>query len=480
MNKRILIVLYGLGERQFLAAPLIAKIKQLSLQSEVHLITESSVNREQLLLLEDIAYFHFVDEENWRQKGIEKVAYRSIYNFSPHAFARALTQEIESNEKLGFINLANGEPSWTSSWFKHIEEYQDSQGRDLFHLLDLWRLGFRMDKIAFPKTREIDEHFQTLGFCPRVDGDRTKAEGIYKIIQNLHATNVGFSFEWFVTSEADLRLISEVTCAQRLPLKIVPVEANSIKENLAGVSLFISDDDNMIRLADFYSDVPMLSLHPSLEQGKKLGTYRRGNWMLSPLKDSSGTHLWNERLVSEITAILMSRDEVDVLRWAQENSHLLILSRTNLFLDGTLWSAIPVDTHFRASHFRSLIENIVWMLALNEEKNIGSTAFMLAQEVGSHDRFLGHLMFWESEASWLESKLNSFSWLDKDDNEWGQIAQRVDSSTAWQNQARKKNEGKNLQDLRRRKEFRELNIKRIQIKGRLIQQIQSFVKEPSA
>ena len=479
MTKKVLIILYGLGRQQLLALPLISKIKQMSLRSEIHLLAEADIG-ENVSLMEEVSYFHLVDQNAWKEENLAQWSYDCVFNFSPHAFARELTQKINGEEKHGFVSLPNGEPTWTSSWFKHIEQYQDNEGRDLFHLLDLWRFGLKLDKLVFPKTREIDEHFQTLGFSPSLLGNKDKAENILKIIQNLHAMSIGLNFQWIVLSDEDQRIVCDVTQRNQLPLKIVQVSMDQLKEKLSDVSLLVTDNEPLIRAADFCSDVPILSLYVQTEEAKKLGPYRKGNWVLTPLKDHSGRHLWHEQLVSEATAKIMSGNEVEILKWAQEHSHFLMLSRTNMFLDGALWSAVPVDPHFRVSHFRSLIENVVWILALNEEKNVGSAAFTLAHEIGLQDQFLRHLIFWENEASWLEGRLNSYSWLDKDESEWGQIARRVDNSAAWQNLSVKKNESRTLRDMRRQKEFRELNIKRIQIKGRLIQQIQSFVKEPSA
>ena len=479
MNKKILIILYGLDRHQLLAAPLIAKIKQLSMRSEIHVLAELSA-KENVFLMEDVSYFHFVDEKKWDKAQLEHWEYQSVFNFSPHSFARSITQQVEADEKSGFICLQNGERSWTSSWFKHIEQYQDNDGRDLFHLLDLWRFGLKLEKIAFPKTREIDEHFQTLAFSPCVGSDKAKAQNVYKIIQNLHAMSIGLNFQWLTANEEEQRTVSSIIEQHSLPLKVIYMPTNRIKEQLSEVSLLVTDNPSLIRAADYYSDVPLLALTSTMEEAKTLGPYRKNNWVLAPLKDKTGLHLWNEHLISEVTSKLMGCDEVEILRWAQEHSHLLMLSRTNLYLDGNLWSAVPVDTHFRVSHFRSLIENVVWILALNEEKNIGSAAFVLAHEIGVQDHFLKHLIFWENEACWLEGKLNSHTWLEKDETDWQQLTRRVDNSEAWRTLSSKKKENKSLQDLRRQKEFKELNIKRIQIKGRLIQQIQSFVKEPSA
>lgn len=479
MIKKILVVLYGLDQEQLLAAPLIAKIKQLSLRCEIHLLTDEQ-SKENVFLLKDISYFHFVNEAKWNIKDIEYNQYQSVFNFSSHVFARKITQQIQAEEKIGFVSLQNGEPSWTSSWFRHIEQYQDNEGRDLFHLLDLWRFGLKLEKISFPKTREIDELFQTVAFSPVLNGESKKAENVFKIIQNIHAMSVGISFEWLATNEEDYKQICDVTDRHKLPLKIILLKTHQLQERLSEVSVLVTDNQSLIRAADFYSDVPILSLCKDMTEVKKLAPYRKGNWAVAPLKDSTGNHLWNELLISEIIAKLMSCDEIEIMRWAQENSHLLMLYKTNLFLDGHLWSAVPVDTHFRVSHFRSLIENVVWILALNEEKNIGSAAFTLAHEIGVHDHFLKHLLFWENEVSWLEGKLNTHTWLEKDESNWQQLTKRVDSSQAWRSLSSRKSENKNLQDMRRHKEFRELNIKRIQIKGRLIQQIQSFVKEPSA
>ena len=479
MKKKILIVLYGLESQQLLAAPLIAKIKQLSLHCEIHLLADEQA-KENVFLLQDVSYFHFVNENTWDIKNIEHYQYQTIFNFSPHVFARKVTQQIDAEEKIGFINLQNGEPSWTSSWFKHIEQYQDNEGRDLFHLLDLWRFGLKLEKIAFPKTRAIDEHFQTVAFSPLMRSNKKQAENVFKIIQNIHAMNVGISFQWLTVNEEEYRLACQVTERHSLPLKVIQLKTPDLNERLSEISILITDNQNLIRAADFYSDVPVLALCRDMEEAKKLAPYRKSNWVLAPQNDRTGNHLWNELLVSEVTAKIMSGDEVEILRWAQENSHLLMLSKTNLFLDGHLWSAIPVDTHFRVSHFRSLIENVVWILALNEEKNIGSAAFTLAHEIGVQDHFLKHLLFWENEASWLEGRLNTHTWLEKDESNWQQLTKRVDSSEAWRSLSSRKSENKSLQDMRRQKEFRELNIKRIQIKGRLIQQIQSFVKEPSA
>lgn len=479
MTKKILIVLYGLGRQQLLAAPLIAKIKQLSLHCEIHLLAEEDA-KENVFLLKDISYFHFVGEGKWNPKDIECHQYQSVFNFSPHAFARSVTQQIEAEEKIGFVNLQNGELSWTSSWFKHIEQYQDNEGRDLFHRLDLWRFGLKLEKIAFPKTRRIDAHFQTVAFSPLLSSDSKQAENVFKIIQNIHAMSVGINFQWLTTNEEDYKTVCAVTERHKLPLKVIELKTPDLQECLSEVSILITDNQSLTHAADFYSDVPILFLCKDMIEAKKIAPYRKSNWVLAPLKDNIGNHLWNEFLISEVTAKIMNCDEVEILRWAQENSHLLMLSKTNLFLDGHLWSAIPVDPHFRVSHFRSLIENVVWILALNEEKNIGSAAFTLAHEIGVQDHFLKHLLFWENEASWLEGKLNAHAWLEKDEGNWQQLTKRVDSSEAWRSLSSRKSQNKNLQDMRRQKEFRELNIKRIQIKGRLIQQIQSFVKEPSA
>lgn len=479
MKKKILVILYGLGRQQLLAASLIAKIKELASQSEIHLVAESNA-KETIFLIEDISYFYFLENEKWDIKNFSHWDYHSIFNFSAHPLAREITAQIRAEEKSGFISLQNEDPSWTSTWFKHIEEYQENEGRDLFHLLDLWRLGLKMDKVGFPKTREMDTHFQTLAISPVLEGDKQKAENIFKILQNLHGMSIGLNFQWLTLNDEDHRLVSEVIERHLMPLKIVELAAHSLKDRLSEVSLLVTDNQSLIHAADFYSDVPILALYNNIEEGKTLGPYRKGSWLLTPLKDNTGQHIWNQKLISEVIAQIMESNDVEILRWSQENSHLLLLSRTNLFLDGKLWSAVPLDMNFRISHFRSLIENVVWILALNEEKNIGSAAFVLAHEIGVQDRFLGHLIFWENEASWLEGRLNSYTWLDKDENEWGHLIRRVDNSSAWKNLAANKSPSNNLQDLRRQKEFKELNIKRIQIKGRLIQQIQSFAKEPSA
>lgn len=479
MNKKILIILYGLDRQQLLAAPLIAKIKQMSFMSEVHLLADAQA-KENVFLLQDVSYFHFVNEESLDVRFLEQYNYQAIFNFSPHIFARQLTSAISAEEKIGFIQLQNGEPSWTSSWFKHIEQYQDNEGRDLFHLLDLWRFGLKLEKISFPKTREIDEYFQTLAFSPILNGDERQASNIYKMLQNIHAMNIGLSFQWLATNDEDYRLACKVAERHNLPLKIILMSTADLKQRLSEVSLLVTDNQSLIRAADFFTDVPILALCKDAVETKKLGPYRKGNWILTPLQDNTGLHLWNEILVSELISKIMKLNEVELFRWSQENAHLLMLYRTNLFLDGNLWSAVPVDTHFRVSHFRSLIENVVWILALNEEKNIGSAAFTLAHEIGVQDHFLKHLIFWETEASWLEGKLNAYTWLEKNEKDWQFLTKRVDNSQAWRALSTQKNETKNLKDMRRQKEFKELNIKRIQIKGRLIQQIQSFVKEPSA
>ena len=480
MNKKVLVILYGLERQQLLAIPILAKLKRMSPQAEIHLVTESE-NKKFSSLIKEVSYFHFVEEGNLNTKHLEHWQYHSVFNLSPHTFARTITKHINAEHTYGYIQLQNGEPSWTSSWFKHIEEYQENEGRDLFHLLDLWRLGLKMDRVNLTATREIDHRHQILGFCPLIQGDAKKAVNVFKIIQNLHAVNVDLNFHWLTNSDEDYRLICEMTSYQGLPLKVI--QANTLVEcvdHFEEMSLLVTDNAEALRVADFYSDVPMLSLHPNLEHGKKYAPYRKGNWILSPLKDSSGTQQWNEKLLSELVTKLLKKDEVDILRWAQEHSHLLLLSQSSFFLEGNLWSIIPVDQHFRTSYFRSLIENVVWLLTLNGEKNIGSVAFTLAHEIGLRDRFLGHLGFWENETCWLEGRLNSYSWLEKQDHEWNSLVKRVDNSEAWQKLSHKRSDEKTLQEMRRQREFKELNIKRIQIKGRLIQQIQSFVKEPSA
>lgn len=325
--------------------------------------------------------------------------YDLVVNFTQNKLSGYLTSLIGAKEQIGLSLSANGQPSYSSSWFRYLNDYFAADIADRFHFTDIFYLGSGLptgtNKFVFNESpvgkAEALNFFSSVGYAsgPKVVVQALTSD-IKKTLSRSKWVDALTQFQSF-ESDAHIFLLGAPNEAAELSLLQQELKDKGVRSDLAILSLdgalallnvsdlLITGDTSIKHLASG-TPISIFEIAIGSSDYKKTGVYKPGSLILksnepcSPCQHSAAchreSHLCASQIPSELIALAASKflhhDWLALQVLAEEYSDCANLLKTEWAKFG-LWMARHLTDRGTQREISDQLSRLAWKFLLEKE-----------------------------------------------------------------------------------------------------------------
>ncbi|MCB0411255.1 MAG: glycosyltransferase family 9 protein, partial [Bdellovibrionales bacterium] len=399
-------------------APMIAALHEKYPDSQIHLLVNSSV-RTLVDLIPGVKKVHLFDREDLQYsmanpqapifQALDKVDhfvrrmnaenYDEVYNFSQNKLTALFLTRIHAARKFGLFFDELGRPTYSSSWYRYMNDYI-AQGRgEVFHYTDIYRWGAELEVYGdFPSLQstesgeaeadQVGDLSQTV--CLQALSSDVRKNWSFssweKSLREFNILNPGLEYLILAApgEDTELRPLLKKLNDNGLKARVQECSFAGAFSILKRCRMAVCVDTSIKHLAAA-AGIPLIEICLGPADFRKSGAYRSDVVILSSKQAcypcshfqacSQKSQICGESL--NPSAVALAMHHLDQKNWqglrtvAQEYLSEIHIYRTSLSTLG--WLALPMDPHQTGWMLDSFLSRSSWRLYLSNthKKHIG-------------------------------------------------------------------------------------------------------------